>query len=65
MLANGVQIESHYSDMYVPVNDLTTRLLRHYKCRSNVTTFTNRVEGGLWFDIPFAYDPFFTGEGVL
>ena len=65
MLAAGVKIASHETDLYVPVNDITRGILADYKFKSNVTTFTNQVEGGLWFDIPFAYLPAWEKKGGM
>lgn len=54
----GVPVANHYTDLYIPVNDLTRRILARYPLhQSNATTFTNEVEGGRWFDVPFCYTP--------
>ena len=46
------------TDLYIPVTDRTRAMLRQFPTEdSNKTTFTNQVEGGLWFDVPFAYIP--------
>jgi len=58
MKAAGVEIDNHESDLYVPVNADTQKLITKYRFRSNVTTFVNQIDGKLWFDIPFAYTPF-------
>lgn len=39
------------------MNEQTKKLIAAYEFKTNVTTFTNQVEGGLWYDIPFAYLP--------
>ena len=57
MKAAGVKIASHETDLYVPVNEVTRAIVGTYEHKSNVTTFTNQVEGGQWYDIPFAYTP--------
>lgn len=53
--ARGIPYRNHESDLYIPVTDETTALLR--KLGIKFSTFRNRVEGGLWYDIPFAYEP--------
>jgi len=53
----GVQVAHHESDLYVPVTPETKAVVAAYRFRSIVTIFTNQVEGGPWYDIPFAYDP--------
>jgi len=57
MKAAGVAIDNHATDLYVPVNNTTTAILKGYKYRSNVVTFVSQIDGALWYDIPFAYDP--------
>jgi hypothetical protein len=56
-VALGVKISNHETDLYIPVTPETKKLIEAYKFRSSVTTFVNQVEGGLWYDIPFAYEP--------
>jgi hypothetical protein len=58
VVAKGIPHSNHESDLYIPVNDETRELIKNYAFPTNVTTFVNRVEGGLWYDIPFAYIPF-------
>lgn len=58
MKAAGVPIASHYSDLYAKVTEESRAIVASYRFKANVTTFTNQVEGGLWYDIPFAFDPF-------
>ncbi len=52
----GVKIEHHESDMYVPVNKTTTDILKGYRFRKSVKVFYSG--GKPWYDIPFAYVPF-------
>lgn len=58
VLACGIKHASHETDLYLPITPQTTNLLRSFPLNNaNKTTFTNQVEGGLWYDIPFAYLP--------
>jgi hypothetical protein len=57
MKAAGVPTGSWQSDLYVPVNDVTRPLIAAYRFRTNVTTFISQIEKTLWYDIPFAYEP--------
>lgn len=57
----GVQIEHHYSDMYIPVNETTQKLVaEHVKNGGAKPEFfkSNIAPHGLWYDIPFAYLPY-------
>jgi hypothetical protein len=56
--SRNIPFASHCSDLYVPVTKETTKILKDHPMGINATTFTNQVEGGLWYDVPFAYDPF-------
>lgn len=55
--ALGIPYANHETDLYIPVTDQTRKLIDAYEFKSNVTTFKNQVEGGIWYDIPFAYLP--------
>jgi hypothetical protein len=62
MLAAGVLIESHQSDMYVPVTEVTRAIVARYEYRTNVTTFIHQISGAHSYDIPFAYSPFWEAK---
>lgn len=62
VIAAGVAVDNHESDLYVPANDTTKAILEGYEFRSKVTTFRSAVDHGLWYDIPFAYDPFWSAR---
>jgi hypothetical protein len=55
----GIPYSNHESDLYVPANEQTKAILIQYPLEyGNRQAFTNCVEGGIWWDIPFAYQPF-------
>lgn len=53
----GCEINNHESDLYVPVNDSTKALVEQYEHKSNVSSFISQIDGKLWYDVPFAFDP--------
>ena len=57
-LMNGEEIAHHESDLYLKKNEVSTNLLSSYQFRYNVRTFVSNIDRTVWFDIPFAYDPF-------
>lgn len=61
--ALGVPMESHESDLYVPITPETSAVVRAWKFFSNVTTFRDEVTGVGMYDIPFANSPFY-GEAA-
>ena len=56
--AAGIEIDHHESDLYIPVNEFSMNIVREYKFKDNVTRFRSRIDGAMWYDIPFAYEPF-------
>jgi hypothetical protein len=68
LVAAGVEIDHHESDLYCPVNEVTKAIVEEGQYRSGdygdyllkraVSTFNSQIDGTLWYDIPFAYDPF-------
>jgi hypothetical protein len=63
-------ITSHYSDLYVRYTPEAKAIIDQYRSENNLSGyglcsfFTNRVEGGIWIDIPFAFDPYWTSKGL-
>lgn len=56
--AAGIPFANHETDLYIPATEQTRAILAKYTLENgNKTTFTNQVEGGLWYDVPFAYLP--------
>ena len=54
-----VEIDNHCSDLYVPVNEKTRAIVNEYQYKCNVTMFTNQIDGKPWYDVPFAYEPYY------
>jgi hypothetical protein len=52
----GVPVDSHESDLYAKVTPVSRGILARYPKQSR-SCFTSRVDKTAWFDIPFAYDP--------
>lgn len=56
--AAGVKFASHETDLYIPATEQTRAILKQFPLQDMIkTVFINQVEGGLWYDIPFAYIP--------
>jgi hypothetical protein len=54
----GIEHDHHESDLYVPVNAQTRALVEAYPYRSNVKAFVSQIDKKPWYDVPFAYTPF-------
>ena len=52
------EIDHHYSDLYLKVTPTSRKLVDEYEWRGNVTTFRDQIEGKLWYEIPFAFTPY-------
>ena len=61
LIEAGVKVENYYSDLHVPVTDETTEILKQSKAAGDVfiAPETFNIDGVLWYDIAFAYEPFF------
>ena len=65
IVAAGIPIGCHESDLYFPVTEQSREILARYPLqKGNATTFINQVEGGRWYDIPFAYDPWWESRSI-
>jgi hypothetical protein len=64
MIDLGVQIDHHESDLYVPVTPETTKLVNEYEFKSNVNRFVSNIDNKTWYDIPFAYSPFWEKKSL-
>lgn len=61
MLAAGVEIDNHESDLYAMVTPESTRILEEAGIAidgHNASVFTSQIDGKRWYDLPFKYDPF-------
>ena len=51
---------SHWcSDLYCKITPETKEILKHYKYKNQVKIFRDQITRTLWYDIPFAYKPYF------
>jgi hypothetical protein len=59
--AYGGYIGNHESDLYIEVNEVNSRILATDSIKwANARKFRNEVTGNLCYDVPFAYDPWWT-----
>ena len=57
MKALGIPIGNHYSDLYVLATPESEAVLKRHKEHS-YSMFKSRIDGEMYFDIPFAYEPY-------
>lgn len=56
-----LEIDSHYSDLYLrsgPEADALVRLRRLQSGMAPERKFTSNIDGKSWWDIPFAFSPY-------
>lgn len=62
LVAAGIEISNHESDLYFPVTPESKAILARFPLqKSNAKAFRNEAPpnvGQLWYDVPFAYEPF-------
>jgi len=54
----GIDFDNYYSDLYLFVNDDTTKIIDNYEFKSIVTTFKSAVDGIPMYEVPFAYEDY-------
>lgn len=54
----GIEFDHHYSDLYLPFNEKTQKLVNKYAGEVVPSTFINQVVGGVWYDLAFQYLPY-------
>jgi hypothetical protein len=59
----GIAHDHHESDLYLIACSDARDLIASYLHKANVSTFIHQVHGNLWYDIPFAYTPFWEAKG--
>jgi len=57
LIEAGVEVSNWQSDLYAPVNKTVQEILAKYPGQSR-STFKSNLDGKLWYDFAFAYDPF-------
>lgn len=55
--AAGIPIDHHESDLYVLATPAARSLIKKHGIKAP-GSFKSDVDGMIWFDIPFAYEPF-------
>lgn len=54
---------SHWnSDLYLRVNEVSKQLVNEYRFKNLVSTFIDQIDGVLWYDIPFAFLPYYSNH---
>jgi hypothetical protein len=58
----NVPLDNHESDLYAKVTLESRNILQGYEFLANVQTFKSQIDNTLWYDIPFAYQPYWESK---
>jgi len=54
----NIKLDHHNSDLYVIKCPESEAIIEKYKFKNNVTTFISQIDGKVWYEIPFAFMPY-------
>jgi hypothetical protein len=60
--AAGCEVDNHESDLHVKATATATLILKRFPEWRGVSSFCSRLDGALWYDVPFAYQPWWDGR---
>lgn len=58
----GIPYANHESDLYIPVNEETRKLIAAYEFKRSVKIFKSNIDGKAWYDVPFAFAPWWIAK---
>ena len=58
VMLRDIEFSFHESDLYIPKNEVTEKIIEHYTFKNNVTTFHSQTDESIWYDVPFSYNEF-------
>ncbi len=58
LLAAGVPMDHHESDLYVKLTTVSAGIIRAYEIGKHAHPFVSQQDGSVWYEVPFAYLPF-------
>jgi len=62
-IAQGIEVAHHESDLYLPMTNEAADILSANPKWPH-TLFRSAVDDKMWYDIPFAYDPWWQKRGM-
>lgn len=62
--ALNLEIDNHNSDLYIKQSAESKKLVDSYEHKNSVKTFRSETDKGLWYEVPFAFDPFYKGVNL-
>lgn len=66
LLAAGVPMDSHESDLYFPDTSQTREILARFPYSAKIARrFIDRIDNEIWWDVPFAFLPWWEKRTVF
>ena len=62
VLNRGVEHDHHASDLYLKDGKQARQIIEGWEFAENATMFRSQIDGSLWWDLPFAYDPWWAAK---
>lgn len=62
------EIDNHESDLYVKANRVSREIIKKHGREiggHNVSIFNSQIDGVAWYDIPFAFMPYWWDRGMF
>lgn len=56
-IAAGIPIDSHESDLYMLATEEARALIHKHGKHGTASLFRSEVDGRMWWDVPFSFDP--------
>jgi hypothetical protein len=60
--ALNIPIDHHESDLYAKVTPESKAIIDKYRKTNHITSFTSRIDKATWYEIPFAFEPFWEAK---
>ena len=60
--AANIPMSNHYSDLYAKVTPESEKIIFRYEYSNMVRQFISEIDNTLWYDIPFAYQPYWDNK---
>lgn len=57
------EIDHYCSTLYLKKTEVSDRLISEYEYKASVRTFKDNIDHVPWYEIAFAYEPYFSPNG--
>lgn len=54
----GCRIENYFSDMYVEISEVSTKIVQTITNSKRIASFKHQIHLTMWYEFPLRYTPF-------